>query len=391
MADASEPSRPAQSATSSTSSSHDLEVWYEFVSDKQSAVAVTLRELLQRDPSDTASTMVYRRGHSEEWQPLGEALSSRSSVQSRPQFSQRESGELPANFQRGVNVTVDPTTGGLVGLPESWAGVVPDGCAPGVQSEAALPAHLKPKAAGGVKLTDSAIVGAPFNVKKWKPAFGIPIEGCDCVTINGFEIPVVLEALWEALRARGGLTEEGIFRIQPDQEACADLKAALNADPAATGGCADAHAFANLIKVWFRELPEKLLSAVSMAEILECETGADCMAVLQRFDRKNLGLVLWLLDVCADVAAEQASNKMSERAIAIVLAPNLYAPPEADDDNPLEGLLRTQKMTKFLSELLFHYISVRHRVRGGGASQAEMEVSGGRAFEEGPAAAASES
>ena len=125
MADASEPSRPAQAATSSTSSSHDLEVWYEFVSDKQSAVAVTLRELLQRDPSDTASTMVYRRGHSEEWQPLGEALSSRSSVQSRPQFSQRESGELPANFQRGVNVTVDPTTGGLVGLPESWAGVVP--------------------------------------------------------------------------------------------------------------------------------------------------------------------------------------------------------------------------------------------------------------------------
>ena len=60
------------------------------------------------------------------------------------------------------------------------------------------------------------------------------------------------------------------------------------------------------------------------------------------------------MDVCADVAAEQASNKMSERAIAIVLAPNLYAPPEADDDNPLEGLLRTQKMTKFLMSLKAH-------------------------------------
>ena len=46
---------------------------------------------------------------------------------------------------------------------------------------------------------------------------------------------------------------------------------------------------------------------------------------------------------------------MSERAIAIVLAPNLYAPPEAEDDNPLEGLLRTQKMTKFLrAAYLFH-------------------------------------
>ena len=200
--------------------------------------------------------------------------------------------------------------------------------------------------------------------------------------INGFD-PSARGAP-EALRARGGLTGEGIFRIQPDQEACADLKAALNADPAATGGCANAHAFANLIKVWFRELPEKLLSAVSMAEILE-QTGADCMAVLSA-DRKTRGRAL---DVCADVAAEQTSNKMSERAIAIVLAPNLYAPPEAEDDNPLEGLLRTQKMTKFLSELLFHYISVRHRVRGGGASQAEMEVSGGRAFEEGPAASES--
>ena len=62
-----------------------------------------------------------------------------------------------------------------------------------------------------------------------------------------------------------------------------------------------------------------------------------------------------------------------------------YQPLHCQED--VEGLLRTQKMTKFLSELLFHYISVRHRVRGGGASQAEMEVSGGRAFEEGPAAA----
>ena len=70
-----------------------------------------------------------------------------------------------------------------------------------------------------------------------------------------------------------------------------------------------------------------------------------------------------------DVAAEQATNKMSERAIAIVLAPNLYESPDAAEGaNPLEGLMRTQKMTKFLSELLFHYIKVRVRVRGPGGA-----------------------
>ena len=115
--------------------------------------------------------------------------------------------------------------------------------------------------------------------------------------------------------------------------------------------------------MWFRELPETLLSAVSMAEILECETGADCMAVLQRFDRKNLGLVLWLLDVCADVAAEQASNKMSERAIAIVLAPNLYAPPRPTTTTRSRGCAEDDQVPE-RAPLPLHFGAPR---RGGGA------------------------
>ena len=51
----------------------------------------------------------------------------------------------------------------------------------------------------------------------------------------------------------------------------------------------------------------------------------------------------------------------SERAISIVMAPNLYDAPPSDD--PLDALLHTQKMTKFLSELLHHYMAVRKRVR----------------------------
>ena len=31
----------------------------------------------------------------------------------------------PTNLRRGLSVTTDPVTGGLVGLPESWAGLLP--------------------------------------------------------------------------------------------------------------------------------------------------------------------------------------------------------------------------------------------------------------------------
>ena len=97
-------------------------------------------------------------------------------------------------------------------------------------------------------------------------------------------------------------------------------------------------------------MPAKLLSVVSPDEITRCATGAECMQarrrfrpcytpcpcdtslalatppsqVLQRFPPGHKGVVLWLLDLMADVADLQEFNKMNERAVAIVMAPNLY-------------------------------------------------------------------
>ena len=47
--------------------------------------------------------------------------------------------------------------------------------------------------------------------------------------------------------------------------------------------------------------------------------------------------------------------------------------------NPLDALLHTQKFTKFLSELLHHYMVVRRRVRSASAAAltAEAEAAAG--------------
>ena len=72
----------------------------------------------------------------------------------------------------------------------------------------------------------------------------------------------------------------------------------------------------------------------------------------------------WMLDVMADVAAQRATNRMDERAIAIVVCPNLYDPPNAEQlTDPLAAMAFTQGMAKFVTELLLHYVSVRTRVR----------------------------
>ena len=75
-------------------------------------------------------------------------------------------------------------------------------------------------------------MGKPFNVQRWRPAFGIPLEHVETSERNGFEIPLVLCTLRDGLRRMGGLHEEGIFRLAPDAALCQSACEALNANAA---------------------------------------------------------------------------------------------------------------------------------------------------------------
>ena len=111
-------------------------------------------------------------------------------------------------------------------------------------------------------------------------------------------------------------------------------------------------------------LPTKLLASVTPEQIATCDTGAECMALLHTLTELRKGIFLWLLEMMADVAARAAASRMNERAIAIVIAPNLYDPPPLQPgDDPMASLTYTQGMARFVTELLTHYIAVRGRVR----------------------------
>ena len=80
------------------------------------------------------------------------------------------------------------------------------------------------------------------------------------------------------------------------------LRDALNREPDALKRInkdTDPHILANLIKIFFRMMPERLLIDVSFEQASECETGPQCMQLLQSFPSDRTGLFLWLLELSA--------------------------------------------------------------------------------------------
>jgi len=353
------------------------EVWYEFLNNDNSAHPVQWTELEERLHPD--ETLVYRPGL-EGWCTL-EALLRNHSPRDAAGGSVGDGASAPAgeegrpqHVQRGISVRYDPVTGGLSGLPEGWAGMLPEGCTRDTVPNRALPPALCPTTTPveGLRLFDGPIVGMPFNVSKWTPAYGVPLELVERASVNGFEIPCVLLTCRKALLELGGLREEGIFRVSPDATHfhAASLQLNIEHKEVPAGGN-DVHVLANLIKLWFRELPTRLLAPIPVETITNCASGAESLQLLHQFSELHKGVILWLLDLMADVANHQQHNKMSEEAISIVMAPNLYTLPEEARDEPLEQLRFGKQVAKFIVNLLRHYMSVRTRSSSQGSSEVD--------------------
>lgn len=84
-------------------------------------------------------------------------------------------------------------------------------------------------------------------------------------------IPIILQQMKEYLVAHGGLAVEGIFRIAPDADESTFVKQQLNENKFET--CKDVNIMSNLLKVFFRDLPDKkLLDTVRQEQINDCDS-----------------------------------------------------------------------------------------------------------------------
>ena len=117
-------------------------------------------------------------------------------------------------------------------------------------------------------------------------------------------------------------------------------------------------------KVWYRDLPVKVLSPIPKERMLRGVASQDEVAgiVEDHLFEPYRSLFLWLLDLAVDVVANAQHNKMDAKNMAVVLCPNLY---QNDVQSP-DALLVQQSLLKFTEFAIRHRIEYReeHPVRG---------------------------
>ena len=182
----------------------------------------------------------------------------------------------------------------------------------------------------------------------------------------------MLEMLKNYLVKNGGLDIVGIFRLAPDKDDCNWAKQQINEGE--FEAVDDVNIVANLIKVFFRELPVSLLEQFrdeDICKIAEMEVGSGVLEAVEGVCKENkavLSLIYWLFDLmsavvqvrredfvrqfcfCSNLSTQNESvNKMSAKNMAIVMSPNLFS---INSENPMVALTMSQKVADFCTVLL---------------------------------------
>jgi hypothetical protein len=76
-------------------------------------------------------------------------------------------------------------------------------------------------------------------------------------------------------------------------------------------------------QAWFREMPSGVLDSIPPEQVMQCQSEEDCARVAKRLPPAEAALLDWAVNLMADVVQEEHINKMNDRNIAMVFAPNM--------------------------------------------------------------------
>merc|ERR1712176_721611 len=113
-------------------------------------------------------------------------------------------------------------------------------------------------------------------------------------------IPQVLVKLKNLLEARGGFETVGIFRLQPDANEFPIVKQALNTNNFEFR-INDINCIANAIKVWYRDLPQKVLNPISKEKVTACSDQHQVAEIIATLSEPYKSLFEWLLDLAVQL------------------------------------------------------------------------------------------
>ncbi|KAL0955530.1 hypothetical protein HGRIS_001768 [Hohenbuehelia grisea] len=167
-------------------------------------------------------------------------------------------------------------------------------------------------------------------------------------------IPSVIEHCLGEIESRG-LREVGIYRIAGANSEINALKEAFNRSENPIQPDTDIHAVCDLVKTWFRLLPEPVFPASFYFEIIDAAKTEELDTrlsrirdVIQRLPQGNFDLLRRVAEHLDKVTDFEEHNQMTAEALAIVFSPNLLRNPLNDFGMILANMPHTHKLVKAL-------------------------------------------
>lgn len=185
--------------------------------------------------------------------------------------------------------------------------------------------------------------------------FGEPIE-----TVNGGQVPDDILRIMEWIEANG-LGIDGIFRLSADSTRLEWLKSAVNA-----GKLDFAHVhpteIACLLKMYFRALPKPIIDPTVYPLLVDFDPEKAPeeaikglrQSIFPQMSTPSLALLHRLMHLLSQVAANEQTNRMSAKNLAICWAPNLiYDDHTKDQFRLLKASLSTVELMIKHCNLIF--------------------------------------
>ncbi|KJA20499.1 hypothetical protein HYPSUDRAFT_68529 [Hypholoma sublateritium FD-334 SS-4] len=167
-------------------------------------------------------------------------------------------------------------------------------------------------------------------------------------------VPIVIEQCLSEIERRG-LNEVGIFRIAGATTEINALKEAYNRGEYPIRERTDIHALCDLVKSWFRVLPEPVFPASSYHDVMEAmrqenldDRLMNIRSVVQALPQANFDILRRVSEHLDKVTDYEEFNHMTAEALAIVFSPNLLRAPQNDFVMILNNMGLSHKLVKAL-------------------------------------------
>lgn len=196
--------------------------------------------------------------------------------------------------------------------------------------------------------------------------FGVSAESMQCsLDPRGNSVPTILLLMQRRLYQQGGLRVEGIFRITAENGQEEHVRDQLNNGIILDG--IDVHCLAGLIKAWFRELPAGVLDHLEPEVLMHCQSEEESARLMKLLPPTQAALLDWAINLMADVVQEKQWNKMNDRNIAVVFAPNM-----THMADPLTAIMHVVHVMNFLKMLIVRTVKEREEATSDYATVASL-------------------